>query len=446
MRGRVEGCVAWLACGFLFGACGGEAQRGQRIVVITVDTLRHDCFTSEGMPETRAFAGRGLIYDNFYASAASTQPTHASLFTGLHPWQHGVVRNGCVLGDGLETVAERLGERGYATGAVVSSFPVHSQFGLAQGFDAYDDLFTFERKRIKDEWQGVKTTGEYFYSISDDITDKAIATLSAMAPGNQFLWVHYFDPHDPYGDHEEIPAVYFRLRMLARRQSPMLGPTIERARLLYAKDIRRMDGQLGRLFRFLDEEGGDHDTHVLLTSDHGESFGERGGPFGHGHHMIEEQLHVPAFIVSPRISPGVNEEAAGTVDFAATILALAGDTRRSTQGRDLSQLDANRDAEASFGVYGMRSVFDTEVKVVQADGRELRVDTPRFYAIRDGSIWSGDGIELLQADEAPSELPAYADELNQLFMRFKATLERAQTEELDDPATRAALEALGYGE
>jgi len=418
-------------------------------VLVTVDTLRYDAFAAAGkeawMPETRRFAEQGAIFENFYASAASTQPTHASLFTGLQPWQHGVVRNGTVLSSEHETVVERLKRHGFATGAVVSSFPVHSKFGYAQGFDSYDDVFTFERKKIKDEWLGVKTIGEYFYSISDDVTDKAIAALEKMHGGPQFLWVHYFDPHDPYGDHEEIPAVYFRLRMLARKGSPMLQPTIERARTLYEKDVRRLDGELARLFAYLEGDES-HETHVLLTSDHGESFGERGGPFGHGHHMIDEQLHVPGFVVSPRVEPGIRRDVAGTVDFAATILSLAGLPRGLVQGgRDLCS-PGSWDSEPPYLASGMRSVFDHEVLTTQADGRNLRVDTPRFYAIRDGVIWSGDGDELFANDEELEELPPFADELNRLFAEYKAELERIQTTELDDPATKAGLKALGYGE
>lgn len=433
-------------------ACAGDAEKKpQRIVVITVDTLRHDCFASSErdeplMPQTLRFARRGLVFDHFYATAASTQPTHASLFTGLHPWQHGVVRNGCVLSPEHETIVEKLKARGFATGAVVSSFPVHSKFGLAQGFDAYDDDFTFERKKIKDEWLGVETTGEYFYSVSSDITDKALATLDKLGEADdasQFLWVHYFDPHDPYGDFEEIPSVYFRLRILARNKSPLLGPTIKRARALYEKDVRRLDGQLGRLFLRLIEDEEKFETHVIFTSDHGESFGERGGPFGHGHHLIEEQLHVPTFLVSPRVSAGRATDTAGTVDLAATILALANDPRPSPCGRDLTA--AAKPGER-FGAFGMRSTFDDEVKVTQADGRDLRVDTPRFYAVRGGHIWSGDESEIFEADETPVSVPGFADELKEIFAGFRATLDRTRTFELDDPETRATLKALGYTE
>ena len=432
----------------LLASCG-KPERPPRVVLITVDTLRYDAFAAAGgeawMPETRRFAEQGAVFENFYASAASTQPTHASLFTGLQPWQHGVVRNGTVLSDEHETVVERLKHSGFTTGAVVSSFPVHSQFGYAQGFDSYDDVFTFERKKIKDEWQGVKTTGEYFYSISDDITDKAISALEGMPDGPQFLWVHYFDPHDPYGDHEEYPAVYFRLRMMARKRSSLLEPTLGRALALYEKDIRRLDGELARLFAYL--EGDEtHETHVLLTSDHGESFGERGGPFGHGHHLIDEQLHVPSFVVSPRGEPGIRREVAGTVDFAATILSLAGlPPELAPGGRDLSSPDG-WDTEPPYLASGMRSIFNEEVFTTQADGRNLRVDTPRFYTIRDGVIWSGDGVELFAADEELEELPPFADELHRLFAGYKAELERTRTTQLDDPATKAGLKALGYGE
>ena len=76
-----------------------------------------------------------------YASSGTTQPTHASLLTGLHPWQHGLTRNGQALGAELRTVAEVFSAGGYRTGAVIASFPLHESFGFGQGFEVFDDDF-----------------------------------------------------------------------------------------------------------------------------------------------------------------------------------------------------------------------------------------------------------------------------------------------------------------
>lgn len=108
-------------------ACSGEsgpAERPRRIVLLSIDTLRADAFTLESMPRTRAFFDRGARFTRFFSATSTTQPTHASLLTGQHPWDHGVVRNGLVLAEEHETVAEILADRGFRTLGVTSSFPV----------------------------------------------------------------------------------------------------------------------------------------------------------------------------------------------------------------------------------------------------------------------------------------------------------------------------------
>ena len=110
-------------------------------MLITLDTLRADGLAPRLMPRTAAFADRGLRFERAYAATATTQPTHATLFTGLHPWEHGLTRNGRVLAAGFDTLAERLRAAGFETAAVVASFPLERRFGFAQGFDSYEQEF-----------------------------------------------------------------------------------------------------------------------------------------------------------------------------------------------------------------------------------------------------------------------------------------------------------------
>ncbi|MGK0486594.1 MAG: putative AlkP superfamily pyrophosphatase or phosphodiesterase, partial [Myxococcota bacterium] len=125
-----------------FSRKSNDAERGTRVVLITLDTMRRD--TLEGrasgqsaMPLTQAWARRGLTLDRHYAASSTTEPTHASLMTGLSPWQHGVSRNGLVLDGKYTTLAEIYSQNDYRTGAVVSSFPVHRTFGFEQGFEKF---------------------------------------------------------------------------------------------------------------------------------------------------------------------------------------------------------------------------------------------------------------------------------------------------------------------
>jgi arylsulfatase A-like enzyme len=419
----------------LLTGCAEPPEPGTRIVVLTLDTLRHDAFAptdgETAMPRTRAFAARGLRYERFYTASSSTQPTHATLFTGLHPWQHGVTRNGQVLGEEATTLAETLRAAGWSTEAVVASFPVHEKFGFAQGFDRYDDDFSFERKPMPETWIGNETVGSYFFSIADDVTERALGALDRLEGPRQFLWVHYFDPHSPYGDLEELPVGLRRLRSMSRGDDAELPETLARARELYRSDVGRMDAQLARLFAALEADAEHLETHVLVTSDHGESFGEDGS-FGHDSRLTPEQIHVPFFVVSPRLSPGdvgaVRRDVAGTIDLFATVLALAGLASPTGQGRDLTA-----PAEGDGIAYGLRR-YDPG-----AAG-------PRFFAVSGRRHLAGDASTLCEGDRPEETVPEEdGRDVRELFRAFAAELETTTTRSLEDEETRRTLRAMGYG-
>ena len=161
-----------------------------RLVLITLDTLRADSVRGSmgeeaEMPAVQTLAERGLLFDRAFSSTSSTQPTHASLFTGLHPWQHGVTRNGMVLGEEQHTLAEWLKESGFATSAIVASFPLHRTFGYDQGFDRFDDKFA-RRLQNRDEWRGQEVEGKAFYVLAKSVTDRAIAEIDRASTSKQF--------------------------------------------------------------------------------------------------------------------------------------------------------------------------------------------------------------------------------------------------------------------
>src|SRR5262245_47864443 len=116
----------------------------QNILLITIDTLRADALGSYGgraaTPALDRLAADGVRFDFAHAHAVVTLPSHASILTGQYPFQHGIRDNsGYRLGANARTAATLLKRAGYATAAFVAAFPVHSRFGLNQGFDAYDD-------------------------------------------------------------------------------------------------------------------------------------------------------------------------------------------------------------------------------------------------------------------------------------------------------------------
>jgi arylsulfatase A-like enzyme len=438
-------CRAFPALLLALAACDAETRR-ERIVLVTLDTLRHDALEGASgesdMPLLRARCEGGTLFDRAFAAASTTQPTHATLLTGRHPWEHGVTRNGIVLGDEERTLAEALREHGFETHAVVAAYPLHRRFGFAQGFDSFHDDFHEAYVR---QWEGAAVEGERFYSLADAVTDEALRVIELARGARQFFWFHYFDAHDPYGDDGggdaagggREPLTIERLLALAAARDPAFDGTLARARELYARDVRALDRSLERLLAALEADP-DVVTHVIVTADHGESFGEL-GCLGHGKRLVAEQLRVPLWIESPRLAAEKRDDAVGSIDVARTILAIAGvEAGSAVGGVDLSQL-------RSPGAVGMRRTFADARSEQLADGSRIALAPRAFFAVRDGELYTGDRTRVVLGDD-PSR-PAgdeAASAVAELFGGFEERLERASARELADPEIQDALQKLGY--
>jgi arylsulfatase A-like enzyme len=413
-------------------------------VLVTVDTLRYDSFAGGPggrslMPRTLARAGRGRAFERAFAATSSTQPSHASMFTGLQPWQHGVTRNGVVLAEPRRTVAESLGEAGFETFAVVASVPVSARFGFGQGFQRFAEPFT-QHFGIE-AWEGVDIPGGRFYALAQTVTDEALRQLDRAQGRRQFLWVHYFDPHSPYGDSGGSGRMLTPAEVVSRLAG---GPAAraglaDEARELYGRDVQALDVSLDRLLERLETDGARFDTHVVVTADHGESLGEE-GVIGHGNHLSPEQVHVPLFILSGRGPRGLDRGVTGSVDVAPTLLSLAGVDERLGGGRDL--LAPSRAAHAAVG---MRRTYDRPLEAFRADGRKDRFEGYLFYAVDgDGNIRVGNSQALESGTGGAAPGPSEARALTALFRRFEAQLAGLPAAAPLDAETEGALRALGY--
>ncbi len=179
--------------------------KSQRIVLITLDTLRYDAaFTEQAettMPNLRSWAKSATVFERFYSASASTQPSHASILTGLHPWEHGVTTNGTNLSTDFPTVPEKLQAAGFSTTAIVASFPLAARFGFNRGFDHFDD--SFNEGIVRGEW--LRAAPDFsesnppppFYSLSESIEHRALESLHAPAKDRQFFWFHFLTPTAP---------------------------------------------------------------------------------------------------------------------------------------------------------------------------------------------------------------------------------------------------------
>jgi arylsulfatase A-like enzyme len=308
--------AALLAC---LGCGGPEVAPQKGLVLVTVDTLRSDHTSAYGYerdttPTLRSIAARGALAEHAYAPSAVTAPSHASLFTARYPIAHGLVKNGLPLAEREQTLAEVLRDQGWSTAAIVSSFVLDRKFGFAQGFEHYEDDFDPANATLRvSEWEG-HPVAEGFDRRARETTDRAVQWLEHRSPDRPFfLFVHYFDPHDPYAPPAAAGSP-FRPRSATPR---------ERAIALYDAEIRFVDGQLGRLIEALEELGLGSSTLLVVTSDHGEGLGDHDQMF-HGLNIYEEAVRVPLLFRWPGRIPAGGRIAAPVelVDVAPTILDL----------------------------------------------------------------------------------------------------------------------------
>lgn len=262
------------------------------LLLVTLDTTRADAVAPEAdaavTPHLAALAARGITFAHAYSTAPTTLPAHASMMTGLYPAGHGVHENGRRLDDGVPLVAERLRELGYATAALVSGYPLERQYGLARGFDRYDDEMPV---------RGVERSAEA-------TTERALAHLESLSGRAHFLWVHYFDPHDPYE-----PPEPFRSRFAA---DPYRG------------EIAAMDHQLGRLLAAFEAACGERPWRLVVAADHGEGRGDHGEML-HGNLLYQGVMRVPLVVAGSGLAPGRREDAVSLRQIRATLLDWAGD-------------------------------------------------------------------------------------------------------------------------
>jgi arylsulfatase A-like enzyme/Flp pilus assembly protein TadD len=242
---------------------------GQNVLLITIDTLRADALSSYGGPAStpaldRVAAG-GVRFTFAHAHAVITLPSHTSIFTGQYPYQHGVRENtGYRVAPGAQTIATLLKRAGYATGAFVGAFPVHSRFGLNQGFDTYDDRFGETRAPTEFVMPERPATA---------VVPLAREWIAQHRNGPWFVWVHVFDPHAPYR-----PPPPFDTQYAGR---PYYG------------EVAATDAALSPL---LDEvRAAARPTLVVVTGDHGEALGDHGEE-SHGVFAYESTLRVPLIV------------------------------------------------------------------------------------------------------------------------------------------------------
>lgn len=398
-------------------ACGREARpRGApSLLLVTLDTTRADRIGAYGgpagsTPHLDALAARGLRFERAFTTVPMTLPAHATLLTGRLPTATGMRSNGTGrLPEDVPTLAERFAAAGYATGAFVSAAVLDHAFGLARGFARYDDEVGRNGGVFRSERSGHETVARALAWLAERPADRPV-----------FLWVHLFEPHDPY-----VPPAPYAERFAA---DPYQG------------EIAAADAALGELLAAPRWAPGARAV-VAVIGDHGESLGEH-GEATHGLLVHDAVLHVPFVLAAPETPPGVIGAEVGAADLAPTLLALAGlPPIAVTDGNDLAGLWRRPATEPRPETLYAESLY----------GQQVYGWAPLTAARRAGwKLVVGARRELFDTRSDPGELrdltassPPQAAALERYLNERQASA-RATTPAAVDEALRGQLQGLGY--
>ncbi|MFT7484551.1 MAG: arylsulfatase A-like enzyme [Candidatus Paceibacteria bacterium] len=448
-------CVGGL--GMLAVSCSPSSVNDPQrpvVVLVTMDTTRADylgCYGSEVpeiSPRLDALAAEGALFRHSISQAAVTPVSHASILTGLYPYNHGLrVMHGTTqnrLKDEQVTLSEILGEEGYDTGAFVSAFPVTTYFGFAQGFDHFDAEFTPTGSEGEQILNGMVNTG----SVQRHAGETTARALEWMDSRKRpfFIWLHYFDPHDehvvpPSGVPDEVKRI---------------ADDRDRRRALYRHEITYMDGQLGLVFDKLKTMGLWDNSVIVVTSDHGEGLGDHDW-WTHGI-LYQEQVRVPLVVRGPGLAPGqIIEPVVRSIDIVPTIAELvglgAGDLP-NMDGKSLVPLMDGRSED--LGLVAYTDSVNTLVYRVSPDISDNKNDL--FFALVIDNQWKyihhlkhPYKNELYDLVADPAELNNLSTERVDIMERARKQLQAIEFMPMEQleiggmPAkVKAQLEALGY--
>ncbi len=332
------------------------------VVVITLDTVRADhlhCYGNKKIqtPNIDALAQQGVLFEKAVAQTPLTQPSHASIFTGTNPNVNGV-RNtgGFALQPSSVTLATILQKHGWNTAAFVSSSVLEKLFGFSQGFSVYDDQMP---ETGKDNGQPVAVRRAAL------TVDHALAWLNAQSTRPFFVWVHFYDAHQPYHPPEQF-----------RKQYP---------NDLYDAEIAYDDQQLGRFLDAVRKKSPAGKTLIVLLADHGESLGDH-GEYEHGVFLYDSTVRIPWIMVGPGIPAGVRiQQQAREIDVLPTILDLLGGKASSAaQGTSMVPALSGKQVPSTYSyeetLYPKINLGWSELRGIHtADWMYVRAPRPELY-------------------------------------------------------------------
>ncbi len=363
-------------------APAGRTPGLRGVVLISIDTLRADHLGCYGYhrdtsPFLDELAAGGTLFQEAITSAPWTLPAHASLLSGLYPSTHRAVDGSEAMADTVPLAAELFQEAGYATGGFVASWFVSRRYGFQRGFQRFDDFDQTLQENTKDKIPAVT------------VVDAAASWLREAGTRPFLLFVHLYDAHFNYAPPPEHAALfdtgYRGPRPPYRKYSyyfdnPLPEDLLAFELAMYDGEIHYVDAQLRRLYGVLEEMGIARDVLVLVTSDHGEEFFERGS-WGHAHTLYDELMRVPLIFAGGGVAPGRRHALqVRHVDVLPTLLEAAGlKGPPGLPGRSLWPLLTGGEEEREAGAvprpaFMETSRFDSNLIGVRRDGWKAILD------------------------------------------------------------------------
>lgn len=459
------------------------------VLLVTMDTSRADYFGAYGRDdvETPAFdriAAEGIRLDHAFSQIPVTGPSHATMMTGVAPWEHGNLLNGLPVDPAFESLSQNLRRRGWRTAAFVSAYVLDGTLGFSRGFEVYDDDFGWLQGfdetvpgRLAAMAQRFTNPDHVLERIGGRTTDAALRWLDGNVSGGApfFVWVHLFDPHGPYLPPPPWDTAYYQgdprdpahtsmagAQNIASYLKPSLEGITDADYVLaqYAGEVSYVDDQVGRLYAWLEQQGRLDDTLIIVVADHGESLaGEHGVWFNHGDDLYEPSTWIPWAMRLPggQRAGTVVSRPAELTDLAPTVYELLGLPAPDTvTGQSL--VPAFDGGEHRAFARGM--CFDRPVNLELRQAGEITQPTYRIAALRTADTRFVDHEHDSMASEhwaitadgpfrhetrAPIAIPE-ENALGELTAGLLASgdVERSQAEQSAESIRK--LQALGYME
>jgi len=414
-----------------------ELKEKPNILFIVMDTVRADHLSCHGYyrnttPNIDNIAGEGILFESCIAEAPWTLPTHASIFTSMFPRKHGTDMEHQWLEDDFQTVAEVLRQHGYKTLGYSNNPYVSPETNLSQGFDTFEVtlLGRYEAGSELTDWLKMNVAKRYLqnFFLTDNgacRTNRVVKEWIADAHQAEtpfLLFINYMEAHIPYypprefampylgqdADLAEAMSINQSIEPYIFGQLEMDAEDFETLRALYDGKISYLDFRMEQLFDYLRELEIWDDTILIITSDHGENFGEH-NLMNHRLCVYDTLLHVPLIIRYPELAEsGIQvDEQVQLTDLFPTILDIAGidwDGKEQIQGHSL--LQDGEETESTFAIAEYVSLL--EVDCDRNPQFDVSKYCRRLKAVRTEEfkyIWSSDGRdELYNIRHDPGEL------------------------------------------